>query len=265
LPVRIVLYWQTTDVARVVERGLPRMGGDIWLDGAYGEHTAALSEAYADHPSTRGVLYYSDAELRGILQRAHAEGLQVAMHAIGDRAIEQALAAIQDVVRPGQDHRHRIEHFSLPRPEHIHMAASLGVALSMQPPFASASHRAGLAELIGVERMRWRHPYRRLVDMGLLIAGGSDSDCAPLNPWHGMAELVDHPEPERRLSVYEALQLYTVGGSRIAFQDDRIGTLEPGKLADLVVLEQDPLKVSDLRTIAVAAVLVGGHLVHGAL
>jgi predicted amidohydrolase YtcJ len=269
LPVRSLVYWQTTDVDAVVRRGLPRMGGDIWLDGAYGEHTAALSAPYADQPTTRGVLYYSDAALREMLGRAHRAGLQVAMHAIGDQAIDQALTAIGHVVSraPKPDHRHRIEHFSLPRPAHLEQAAHIGVALSMQPPFASEAHRRGLAHLLGAERLGWRHPYRRLIDVGLLVAGGSDSDCAPLDPWRGMAELVEHPEPERRLSHYEALSLYTLGASRIGFEEDRKGSLEPGKLADLAILERDPLSASaaELRRMAITAVLVGGRVVHGAL
>jgi predicted amidohydrolase YtcJ len=139
LPVRTVICFQFTDVQRALDWGLPRIGGCLYVDGAYGEHTAALLEPYTDDPAAKGVLYFSDEELSSFVGRAHRAGLQISMHAIGDAAIEQLLnayeQALQDHTR--SDHRHRIEHSSLPTAGHIERVARLGVALAMQPNFAA--------------------------------------------------------------------------------------------------------------------------------
>jgi predicted amidohydrolase YtcJ len=139
LSVRTVVYYQSTAVERVLDLGFPRVGGCILVDGAHGEHTAALLEPYTDDPTTRGVLYFTDEELNGFVGRAHRATLQIAMHAIGDAAIEQLLNAYQQALQddPRSDHRHRIEHFGLPTREHIERAARLGVAVAMQPIFAA--------------------------------------------------------------------------------------------------------------------------------
>jgi predicted amidohydrolase YtcJ len=272
LPVRTVVYFQSTVVEKALELGLPRIGGCLLVDGAYGEHTAALLEPYTDDPSTRGVLYFSDEELSGFVNRAHRAGLQISMHAIGDRAIEQLLSAYERALAadPRSDHRHRIEHFSLPTAEHIERAARLGVALGMQPIFAAMPEGgqveyqlAGL-ESLGAERFKRRHPYRTIVDAGLLVGGGSDSDAKPMGPLAGIHAVVNHPDEERRLTVMEALSLFTTNAARIGFEEQEKGTIEAGKVADLVVLGENPLVVDPraLRDIRVEMTIVGGETTY---
>ena len=272
LPVRTVVYFQTTDVSRVQKLGLPRIGGCLYVDGAYGEHTAALREPYTDEPTTSGMLYFSDEELRGFVSRAHKAGLQISMHAIGDAAIEQLLGAYEHALleEPRADHRHRIEHFSLPTARQIEAAARLGVAVAMQPNFAyvppegqNDDQIAGLA-MLGPARYRRRHPYRRILAAGVLVAGGSDSDAKPFGPLFGIHALVNHPDEDRRLSAHEALSLYTADAARIAFEEKDKGTIEAGKLADLVVLVEDPLRVcpNRLRDIPVAMTMIGGEVAY---
>jgi len=115
LPVRVVLWAQTTDPSEVLKLGLPRIGGCILLDGDFGPHTAALLEPYADQPDSRGTLYYTQEEVDRFVEAAHRAGLQIAMHAVGDRAAQQALDAYERVLArwPRPDHRHRIEHFEI--------------------------------------------------------------------------------------------------------------------------------------------------------
>jgi predicted amidohydrolase YtcJ len=272
LLIRTVVYFQSTRVQRALDLGLPRIGGCLLVDGAYAEHTAALLEPYTDDETTKGVLYFSDEELNDFVGRAHRAGLQVSMHAIGDAAIEQLLNAYEHALAeyPRPDHRHRIEHFSLPTPEHVERAAGLGVALGMQPIFASmpkageaGSQPPGL-EFLGPERYARRHPYRTIVDAGIMVAGGSDSEKKPESPMVGIHAVVNHPDEERRLTVMEALSLFTTNAAKIAFEEGEKGSIEPGKLADLVILGGDPL-TADLRTledIPVLMTIVGGEIAY---
>jgi predicted amidohydrolase YtcJ len=276
LSVRTVVYFQSTRVDIARRWGLPRIGGCIWVDGSYFEHTAGLTEPYADDPCSCGNLYFTQDQVDAFVWEAHREGLQVSMHAIGDAAIEQLLLALEKALQkaPRADHRHRIEHFSLPTQGHIERAARLGVVASMQPNFAvhpaldDSGRRVGqgLEALLGAERFERRHPYRRLLDAGILVAGGSDSDPEPMGPLIGIQQLASHPESARRLTPYEALQLYTVNGARAAFEETDKGSISVGKLADLVVLARDPLTepASSLAGIPVALTMVGGRICHQA-
>ncbi|HNS52754.1 MAG TPA: amidohydrolase [Anaerolineae bacterium] len=275
LPIETVVYFQSTDVPRAQGWHLPRIGGCLYVDGAWGEHTAALMQPYADDPTTQGVLYFSDDELNAYVERAHLAGLQISMHAIGDAAIEQLLTAYERALarHPRSDHRHRIEHFSLPTSGHIDRVARLGVAVAMQPNFAlmpdtgaSDDYQFASARFVGLERFKRRHPYRRIVDAGILVAAGSDADAGEMGPMLGIQAVVNHPDAERRLTAFEAMTLYTANGARIGFEEGNKGTIEPGKRADLVVLGQNPL-TADPRTlidILVEMTVVGGRVVYEA-
>jgi predicted amidohydrolase YtcJ len=270
LPVRTVIYFQSTHVEVARRWGLPRIGGCVWVDGTYFEHTAGLAQPYADQPSTCGCLYFSQQELDAFVWEAHRAGLQISTHAIGDAAIEQLLCAFERALKkePRTDHRHRIEHFSLPTAEHIERAAQLGIVASMQPNFAvhpsagppDHTSKPTLRDLLGPGRFQRRHPYRRILEAGILITAGSDADPQPMGPLIGVQLLASHPEEPRRLSAYEALKLYTVNPARAAFQESDKGTIAVGKLADLVVLAGNPLTVAPemLASLAVELTIVGG-------
>jgi len=268
LPIRTIVYFQSTDIEQARRWNLPRIGGCIWVDGSYLEHTAALLEPYADEPSSCGCLYFSQQELDEFVQQAHHDGLQISLHAIGDAAIEQVLTAYERALRrePRADHRHRIEHFSLPTAHHIERMGAAGITAAMQPNFARHPNADGtpsrLEQLLGPERFARRHPYRYLLDAGILVAGGSDADPMPMGPLIGIELLSSHPEPARRLSVHEAISLYTVNAAKAAFEESEKGTLATGKLADLVVLAEDPTRVpaSCISKISIELTLVGGRL-----
>ena len=269
LDVRTVIYFQSTLEQKALEFGLPRIGGCLWVDGSYGEYTAALLEPYHDKPDCCGSLYFSDEELQDFVGRAHRAGLQISMHAIGDAAIEQLINAYEIALKeePRADHRHRIEHFSLPTESQIERVAELGITLGMQPNFATMPNEpangelVGLASVLGEARYNRRHPYRQIIDRGILVAGGSDSEPRPMGPLFGIECLANHPEKARRLSAYEALQLYTVNGARIAFEESTKGTLEPEKLADMVLLSADPTMVDPgkIDQIQIELTIVGGR------
>jgi predicted amidohydrolase YtcJ len=266
LRLRLVLYYQTMNVDRVIRLGLPRIGGCILLDGDVGPRTAALSEPYADDPACYGTLYYTQEEVNAFVLKAHEAGLQVAMHAVGDGAVEQALNAYSAALaaHPRDDHRHRIEHCEIIREEQIERARQLGVALAIQPPFNHYWPHTTYYASLGEERAWKADPVRSLVRPGLLVAGGSDSTVTPLGPLIGVHAAVNHSNPAERIGVREALALYTINAARIGFEEQDKGSLEVGKLGDMAVLAEDPFRVGpgQIKDIPVAMTIVGGQLAY---
>jgi predicted amidohydrolase YtcJ len=266
LPLRFVLYYQTLDVDKVLELGLPRIGGCILLDGDVEPHTAGLSEPYADDPECYGTLYYSQEVIDAFVLKAHDAGLQVALHAVGDAAVEQALHAYEAALaaHPRDDHRHRIEHCEVIREDQIQRARRLGVALAIQPPFNHYWPHTEYYPTLGEERAWKADPVRTLMRPGLLIAGGSDSTVTPLGPLIGVHASVNHSNPAERVGVQEGLGLYTINAARIAFQETDRGSLEVGKLGDFVVLGEDPFEVDPTRIkdISIEMTVIGGDIMY---
>jgi predicted amidohydrolase YtcJ len=266
LTLRILLYYQTTDVQKVVSLGLPRIGGCILLDGDVGPHTAALSQPYLDDPQCFGTLYFTQGEIDAFVLKAHRAGLQVALHAVGDAAVEQALNAYEAALAssPREDHRHRIEHCEVIRADQVQRAVGLGVALAIQPPFNHFWPHSHFYPTLGEERAWKADPVRTLVRAGGLVAGGSDSSVTPLGPMIGVHSAVNHSNPAERVSVQEALELYTTHAARIGFTESDTGSVEVGKLGDLVVLGDDPFHVEPgrIKDIPVEMTIVGGDVVY---
>ncbi len=209
LPLRVVCYNQSMNLAEVQKLGLPRVGGCICADGAFEAHTAALFEPYADEPDNYGALTFSQETMDAFVLEAHRAGLQIAVHCESDRAIEQVLWAMEKALRahPRQDHRHRIEHLELPTPNQIERMARAGIMASMQPAFIPAFIGMNDMELyevlLGRPRLRWVHPYRTILDAGIPISGGSDSPVTPYRPLAGVEAAVNHPNgAESSLAFY---------------------------------------------------------------
>lgn len=259
LPVDVVAYVATTDVGWLLDRGLSRLGGDLSLDGSIGARTAHLSAPYED-AAERGVGYLEDDALFETLHDAHLAGLQVALHVIGDAAIEQAIRVWERVYRSldtrARRHfrarRHRLEHFEMPSGDHIERAANLGLAASVQPVFDLTWGGEGrLYEQRVGARAAAMNPFRSLVTRGIEIGTGSDAPITPLDPMLGIAALERHHDASQRFSREEALRLSTRGGARLAHQDDKKGHLGPGCHADFAAYDADPLEVDveDLRPV----------------
>jgi predicted amidohydrolase YtcJ len=233
-----------------LDLGLPRIGGCICADGAFEAHTAALFEPYADEPDNYGTLTYTQEEMSNFVLRAHEQGLQIAVHCEADRAIEQVLFAYERALRrlPRPDHRHRIEHFEIPTENQIERVAKAGILVSMQPSFLPMFFfRDGVDRyeaFLGHSRLRMIHPYRTLLSHGILIAGGSDSPVTRIDPLAGIEAAANHPHSEERLPVLEAIKLFSINGARFVFEEDRRGSIETKKRADLVILSHDPFSVA---------------------
>ena len=267
LPIHVVCYHQSMDLNDVEQMGLPRVGGCICSDGAFEAHTAALFEPYIDEPDNYGALTYSQERMDEFIMEAHRRGLQIAVHCESERSIEQVLWAMEKALRafPRQDHRHRIEHFELPTYNQIQRLARAGIMASMQPAFIPAligqEDMALYEMLLGRARLNRVHPYRTIFEAGIPISGGSDSPVTPYNPLAGVQAAVTHPNRDERVDLRQALAMFTTTAAWSAFEEDDKGSLEPGKLADLVVLAEDPFRTDpgNIRDIGIEQVFVAGQ------
>lgn len=258
LPVDVVPYIATMEIPYVMDRHLSQIGGDLSLDGSIGARTACLSSPYVGGSDT-GVAYLEEETLVRFLQEAHAAGLQVALHVIGDAAIEQAVTAWERVYqaldsrsrRHFRARRHRLEHFEMPTDQQIERTAALGLAISVQPAFDAAWGAPGqlYEQRLGERRAMAMNPFRTLSERGLTIGAGSDAPITPLNPMQGIAALEAHHDPAQRMARPEAYRLFTHGGARLAHLAKK-GKLEPGTHADLVAYDADPMTAGDLGSLS---------------
>jgi predicted amidohydrolase YtcJ len=277
-----VLHPLAADPGDGIELGLDlgiRTGfGDDWLrigamkiftDGSLVGRTAAMHDDYAGPPGNRGYLQADAAELTGTIMAAHRSGWQVAAHAIGDRAIDLALDAYAEAQRryPRADTRHRIEHFALSRPDQVQRAAELGVIAVPQGRFASELGD-GMLAAIAPARHDWLYRQRSLLAAGLTLPGSSDRPVVTGAPLLGVHDMVNRRtatgepfNPGEAITAEQALRAYTSGSAYASHAEHRRGTISPGKLADLVVLSEDPTAVSPDRIggLSVLATLVDGE------
>jgi predicted amidohydrolase YtcJ len=256
LPVHAIAIVATMDVPRAIELGHDAIGGDLPTDGSIGARTAALTEPFVGGGEA-GTTYYADDELAGFFHDAHMAGLQAGVHAIGDRAIEQVLAAWERIYatldsrerRHFRARRHRVEHFEMPAPDQIERAAMLGLAVSVQPAFDRAWGRPGgmYETRVGPERASAMNPFRSMLDRGVVLGAGSDAPVTDLDPWLAVDAMERHHAAAQRLGRVEAIRVHTVGSARLAHQEEKKGLLEPGYHADFAAYDADPLAVGSVE------------------
>ncbi len=272
---RVVTYLGTDQVIRVKRMGWPRIGGDFFLDGSFGSHTAWLSQDYRTPPPegtpARGISYRTDEDLFDYFQEGQDAGLQVGVHAIGDAAIEQALEAWEKVAAKTSLEAvaalgHRIEHFECASDDHLDRAARLGLRVSVQPAFDRLwGGNAGLySQRLGAQRAARMNRFASMLNAGLLVGAGSDSTVTPLDPFLQLAAMREHHVVEERLGKIEALRLHTSGARALAEGPGLAGTVEAGAPADLVVVDRDPAEVDpdELVKTEVLGTWVGGRRVY---
>jgi predicted amidohydrolase YtcJ len=239
--------------------GLVRVGAiKTFTDGSLGGRTARLSAPYADAPDERGAWTVTPAAFRDVLDRAERAGFQVAAHAIGDEAVEEVVDAYVGVDPTA---RHRIEHAELASDDTIDRMAEAAVVASVQPNFHRWAGEAGLYADRLDDRRTETNRLGRLQDAGVRLAFGSD--CMPLDPLLGVHHAVNAPTDAQRLGVTDALRAYTLGSAYAGFDENRLGTVEPGKCADLVVLDASPWEAPrSIRDIDVTMTVVDGGVVY---
>ncbi|MBC7130815.1 amidohydrolase family protein, partial [Candidatus Bathyarchaeota archaeon] len=240
----------------------------VFADGSLAAGTAALSSPYKDQPENMGKLFYKQDELADILEKIHRAGFQAVIHAMGDRAIEEALKAVEKALAtiPKENHRHRIENAAVLNPKLITWMEKLGVTVSLQPYliFSEFSVWSAMSRL-GAERARWLYPLRTLIDKGIWVAGGSDCPMEPLNPFVQMKAAVARSVfPEEQITIEEALRMFTINAAYISFEENAKGSIEEGKLADLTVLSRNPLETSPekLDSLKVEMTIIGGKIAY---
>ena len=259
-----------------LDLGLHSGFGDEWLrfgpvkifaDGSLIGRTAAMFEDFEGEPGNRGYFQMEEAKLHDLIFRAHRSGWQVATHAIGDRAVSSVLDAYAEAQRlvPRDDPRHRIEHCGMCRADDVARIAELGVIPVPQARFISEIGD-GMARAVG-DRRPDCYRQRSFLDAGVVVPGSSDRPVVNGAPLLGVHDLVNqrtgdgHPfNPHEALTPEEALRAYTLSSAYATFDEADKGSLEVGKLADLVVLDRDPTTI-DPATIAeteVLATMVGG-------
>ena len=218
----------------------------FFLDGSIGAQTAAVSEPFCDDPGNTGQLLWDERELESVVEHYHVAGLQVALHAIGDVGIGQALDVLERVLErhPRDDHRHRIEHAEIITPVQIERMASLGVIASMQPNFLRWHNPGGLYDRRLGTRTRDVNPFRSILDAGIPLAFGSDG--MPFDPFFGVRCAMNHTASTERLGFVEALHAYTHVSAFAGRIEHLTGSLEPGRQADLVILSADPSRTDDV-------------------
>jgi predicted amidohydrolase YtcJ len=246
----------------------------VMTDGSSSGPTAATREPYTSNCQDHGILYWEQEDLDDLLGRAHRQGFQCTVHAVGDRAIEQTLNAMARAQREAPRHglRHRIEHCGICPPDlrtRVHAQAILPI---MQPAFFWEFGDGYIANY-GQHRADTMFPVRSLIAAGVPVAGSSDAAVTHYAPLFGIEQALTRATsdgqvcgPDERVDLTTAIRMHTINGAFAEFAERRKGSLEPGKLADLVVLGDDIARVpvKDLRHLPVAMTVVDGEVVHEA-
>lgn len=268
LPLRIIYYSD-----EIPEEGVRSGDGDGWLrygghklylDGSLGGRTAALTHPYHDQKDNKGLLNHDPEEVKSRMLAMHSRNVQTQVHAIGDAAIDQFIESLRYTYASDPQHsslRHRIVHLQICRPDQIRALKELGAICDIQPSFVPSDINI-VEERLGSDRSSWAYSWKDMVKAGLLATGSSDAPVESADPFRGIWAAMNRtsddglPEegwrPDQKLSLGEALQLFTVNPWKATDLSDRFGMLKPGYPADLVILDKnmekvDPDSIKDVR------------------
>lgn len=266
LSLRVAVYLYVDLLENITRAGFVSGLGDnmlkfqgikVFVDGSIGARTAALRQSY---PGTRqkGKLLVSRRKLSKVIQQAQKHGLQLIIHSLGDRATETVIRAFEDIGFKNNILRHRIEHVELIDQNLIERIRRLGLIVSVQPNFVQRWQMpAGLYENRLGNRYQTMNPFQQFIRAGIRMVFGSDS--MPLGPRYGIEGAVNHPMPQNRITNREALFSYTTAPAYATFEEQNKGMVKPGMLADLVVLEKDPIQTRPATANKIKLVMVGGR------
>lgn len=282
LPMRVYLMMIIDNTLDAMERLGVRTGfGDEWVrigpakllqDGSGGGRTALMSYPYPDEPDNYGIAVYTQEYLDESFTRAAAAGFQGAAHAIGDHAIDMILTAFERALaaHPQEDPRWRIEHCGMLRPDLLERMKKLNIIAVPQPSFV---HWLGDSYLrnFSTEALALSYPGRTWIDMGITAVGSSDAPVTPPDPWVNIRAAVTRLTqdgasmgPEQKVTLDEALQMFTINGAYATFEEQLKGSVTPGKLADLIVVDRDPfaLEPEELHTVQNDLTMIGGKIAY---
>lgn len=261
--------------------GLESGFGDEWLrvmslkimgDGSGAGGTSGVYTPQHRGPKGLGLMTTPAEDMERIVMRAHEVGLRVSIHSIGDRGVDIALDSIEKAqkAKPVKDMRHRLEHNSCCTPKQLKRIKKLGVV-----PSSSIGYMYGLgdqyAENFGPERVRWLHPHKTMKEMGIIAGGNSDCPVTFYSPFVQIYTAVTRKSssgqvvgPEEAISVMDAIRVYTINGAYLSKEEDLKGSIEAGKLADMIVLERDILTMppDEIKDLKVSTTIVGGKIVY---
>lgn len=242
-------------------------------DGGIGPRTAALSQPYEGSIDC-GFMNEDPKSLTERMEQAHRAGFQISVHAIGDLAIDMIISAFESILsRFPRPHRHRIEHVALCRPDFLHRMSRLGLNAVVQPALLYYMGESYIKN-IGQERIKYTVPIKSMLKNGIIVAGSSDRPAIEGiegNPWIGIWSAVHRTtltgktmNRDECLSVPEALKLYTVNGAYVNFAEHRLGSLSPGKIGDVIVLDENPLEIdpAKLKDVQVNMTVIHGRVVY---
>jgi predicted amidohydrolase YtcJ len=272
LPIKLRTYIQYLDPKKtqphVKYMRMRRIGGcAAWeMDGSVSSQTAAFCEDYKSKPGFRGECYYTAEKVEGLVERAHDAGYQITSHALGTSAIENLLSAFERVLAKKGDKenrlRHRIDHFEFPNDDQVRRAAKSRILLAVQPGFSwfDEKYQKGYRQFLSDSVFNMQVPLKKIVSLGGILLGGSDSPVQHLNPFLHIQGMVSFPLKDQRLSVYEALRTYTYNAAYATFEETERGTLKEGKTADFAVLDKDPFECNpeDIQTIRAVSAYIDG-------
>ncbi len=272
LPIRVRLFLSREAYERIDEKLLMKYkdnpmlsvrGVKVFMDGSFGARTAALKEPYSDNELNRGKLLMKANDIVSLALELKRKGLILAIHAIGDRALEEVIRALS-TINPDNI---RIEHASLTPPPIIKdLALHKPLAIVVQPHFTIGDW--WVEQRLG-DRARFVYAFKSLMSRGLVLAGSSDAPVEPVNPWLSIAAAMHRGKlsnitPNERLSISRVLSMYTIGGTIASRDEGEIGLIKRGYLADLIVLDENPWSLSeyDIAGIRPKLVVIGGKIIH---
>ena len=241
----------------------------LFTDGSSTGPTIATREGYTSDPENHGILYYTEEEIYNVLGIAHKLGYQITVHAQGDKAIEMYLNVVERALKehPRDNHRHRIEHAGISTPDLQDRIKELGMVPIPNPPF---HYEFGESYIRNYgERVNYMYPARDFIDKGIIAAAGSDSPVTDYPPLLGIHTAVNRKSKngvdvgvEQAVEVLEAIKMYTWNGAYASFEEEIKGSIEPGKLADIIILngsilKKDKTRIKDLQ---IDATIVDGKI-----
>ncbi|MFC2169537.1 amidohydrolase [Acidobacteriota bacterium] len=272
LSLRIYAGLRVAGIDDYIEKGIKRGQGDnkvrignlkIFIDGTIGVRSALLFEDFAEEPGNRGLAQYEEQEFYDLVEKAHQNDYQIGVHAIGDKGVNWVLNAVE---RAQEKHgkkglRHRVEHNTVVALDDLSRFKELGVIGSMQPNITG--DQAYRTTRLGEERAHRVDMWKTLLENGAMLCFGTDWPVSDVNPMLNLHRIATR-YPEQRLLMADAIRYYTYGPAYAAFEEDIKGSLEAGKLADIVVLSKDLFDIDpeEILTTEVVYKILGGEIIY---